>query len=102
MRKTCCSSKIAEHATVEFARLFERRAERLLDDHAHLRALVLRQLRAAQPLDDHREELWRRREIEGPIQRFAGMRVEGVEHLAKLGVDGVVVEHARDVLDLIE
>ena len=57
MRKTWVSSKIGEHAAVELARLLERRAERLLDHHPHLGvARRWASCRAAQRLDDHREE----------------------------------------------
>ena len=52
--------------------------------------------------DDHREEVGRGRQVEGAVERFAGLLVELVEHLLELGVDGLLVEFARDVLDVLE
>ena len=71
-----------EHAPVEFAGLLERRAEGLLDDHAHVGVVVLGDARAAQRLHDHGEEAGRGGQVEGPVERLAGRLLESVEDLA--------------------
>jgi len=91
-----------QHVAVELARLLERRAERLLDDHAHLAGAVLGELRAAELLDDHGKEAGRGGEVEGPVERLAGLLFELVEHLRERRVDISVVERPGDVLDVVE
>ena len=92
----------AQHARVELARLFERGAERLLDDHPHLGFGTAREPGAAQLADDHREEARRGRQVEGAVQPLPGLLVELVQRLAQLGVDAGVVEHARHVPDVLQ
>ena len=91
-----------EHAAVELARLLERCAERLLDDHAHLAVLVVGELGVAELLDDHGEEARRGGEVEGAIERLAGLLLKLVKDLAEFAVDRVIVEGARHVLDVFE
>ena len=57
---------------------------------------------AAELLDDHREEARRRREVEGAVQRHAGIPLEAVEQLDEAGVDRVLVEGAGHVLDVVQ
>ena len=84
MRKTWLLVEDRQHALVELARLGERRAERLLDDHADLGARRGGRGRASpSALDDDREELRRGREVEAAVQRLAGLLVERVERLAR-------------------
>src|SRR6202034_916870 len=65
-----------KHFAVEFERLPKRGAERLLDDAADIGAFRARQSRLAERIDDDREELRRRREIERTRHRLAGGLVE--------------------------
>ncbi len=102
MRNTWVSSKIGEHVAVELARLLEGGAERLLDDEADLAVLVVGELGAAEPLDDDGEEGGRGGEVERAVERLAGLLLALVEHLAELAVDGLVVERAGHVADVLE
>ena len=106
MRKICVSSKDVEHLAVELERLLQRGAERLLDDHPHLRGVggvfITGQAMRAEPLDDQREEVGGGRQVEGAVERFPGLPVELVEHPRELGVDRLLVEFPGDVLDVLE
>src|SRR5581483_2811835 len=87
---------------VELARLLERGAERLLDDAADLRVLVVGELAVAELADDHGEERRRGREVERAVQRLARFLLERAELLAQRVVDGVFVERAGDVAHVLE
>ena len=96
---------LAEHVgddALERARRLEVDAERLLDDHAHVDLLVAVQPGRLELLDDHREELRRRREVVVAVQRLAGRLVELRERLRERRVPRGVVEVRRDVLDVLE
>ena len=58
-----------QHLAVQLAGLLEGRAEGLLDDQPHFGVRVVGELGLAELLDDHGEEVGRRREVEGPVER---------------------------------
>ncbi len=96
---------LAEHAVddlLELAGGVQVGAERLLDDAAHIRLLVAVQARGLDLLDDHREELRRRRQVVRAVERLPGLLVELVQDLRELGVAVRVVEVRRDVLHVPE
>ena len=70
-----------EHAAVQLARLLQRRAEGLLDDHAHLGALVVGEAGLTEHLQDLREEARSGGQVEGAVEHFAGALLEAVEGL---------------------
>src|SRR5205085_8989888 len=78
-------------------------AERLLEDHATPRAVVLAQKpRLAEPLDDARKVIRRGREIEKIVTVRTVLAIDLHEQLAKLLVRGLVVEAPRDVVDPLD
>ena len=91
-----------EHLAVEFERLLQGGAEGLLDDHPHLRVGVGGEAVLPESGDDQREEVGGGRQVEGAVERFSGLAVELGEHLLELGVDGLLVEFAGDVFDVLE
>jgi hypothetical protein len=91
-----------EHLVVELLGLGEGRAERLLDDHAHVGALVAIELALAELADDDREERRRGREVEAAVHPLAGVVVELVQGAGERLVHARLVERAGDVADLLE
>ena len=91
-----------QHTLVQLARRREIEAERLLDHDPRLRSFAAVQPRGAELGADQREELRRRRQVEDTVQRVAGLIVEIAQEAIDLGVDAVVIEHARHVAHLGE
>jgi hypothetical protein len=91
-----------QHLAVELQRLGKPRSERLLDHHPHLGLGVTVEAVLAELPDDHREERGCGGQVEEPVERDAGFLVELLELLVEPLVDGVVVEGARHVADLLE
>ena len=91
-----------EHALIQRPGLRQRGAERLLDDHPHLRVDLAREAAGAEALHDRREQLRRGREVEGAVQALAGLFVEAVEHARQLPIQRPVVERAGQVAHVLE
>ena len=102
MRKTWVSSNTLSTRAVELARLLERRAERLLDDHPHLGVRRAATARCRPAARRSPRRIRARSRVEGAVQPLARPARRSRRAPAQLCVDGVVVERARHVPDVLE
>ena len=94
--------KDRQHGLVELARGGEVVSERLLDHHPGVSVLGPVEVVLAECVDDHREELGGRRQVEDAVEDDPGLIVVLADRLAQRLVDRGVVEDARDVLGPLE
>ncbi len=87
---------------VQLPRRGEVVAERLLDDHPHIRRLGAVQPRVSQLPGDDAEELRRGGEVEEPAHGHVGIRVDLGQHLAERSECGRVVEGAGNEAGAVE